>query len=51
VDRVYGLVRDALIEDPGRPCTMDEFEAGIEQLREVVRARPDSLRREVARLR
>jgi len=51
IEKVYGLVRDALLDDPGRPYTMDEFEAGIEQLREVVRARPDSLRREVARLR
>jgi spore coat protein CotH len=51
VDRVYGLVRDALIEDPGRPYTMDEFETEVERLREVVRARPAHLRREVARLR
>jgi spore coat protein CotH len=51
VDRVHDLVRDALIDDPGRPWTMDEFEEGTQRLRAVVAARPGFLRREVARLR
>jgi spore coat protein CotH len=51
IDRVHDLVRDALIDDPGRPWTMDEFEEGTRRLREVAAGRPGFLRREVARLR
>jgi spore coat protein CotH len=51
IDRIYALVHDALLDDPGRPWTMDEFEKSVEHLREIVRERPAFVRREVARLR
>jgi spore coat protein H len=48
VERQYTLIRPAVLTDPTKPYTNDQFEASVNFLRDFVRQRADFVRNQVA---